>query len=111
MEQKPESELYIYTDEKIEKLKSEVSDIIKSILSQGQKIDQLTERINEGVSKTAFKTWEKVNEISVSITELKNDNEKRDIKLNTVTGQVEWMIRGIFIVVFVAIIVSLWKLK
>jgi ferritin-like metal-binding protein YciE len=111
MEQKSENELYIYTDEKIEKVKAEVSDVIKSILAQGQKIDQLTERINEGVSKTAFKTWEKVNEISVSITELKTSNEVRDGKLHTVASQVEWIIRGIFIVVFAALVLSLWKLK
>lgn len=111
MEPKSENELYIYTDEKIEKVKAEVSDVIKSILAQGQKIDQLTERINEGVSKTAFKTWEKVNEISVSITELKTSNEVRDTKLSSVSSQVEWIIRGIFMVVFAALLLSLWKLK
>lgn len=84
-----ESELFIHADHKIEKVREEVSEVIRSILNQGQKLDQLAERINEGVSKTAYKTWEKVNEISVSINNLNHENEKRDIKIKELSEDVK----------------------
>ena len=110
MEPKNEKDLFIYTDEKIEKVKAEVSDVIKSILSQGQKIDQLTERINEGVSKTAFKTWEKVNEISVALNEMKHDNGKRDVRIDGIQRLVEWFYRGLIFILASGIILAIWKL-
>ena len=86
---KEEIELFIHADKKIERVSDDVSEVIRSILNQGQKLDQLSERINEGVSKTAYKTWEKVNEISVSLTNLKNDNEKRDIVISGLESNVK----------------------
>lgn len=86
---KTESELFIHADQKIEKVREEVSEVIRSILNQGQKLYQLSERINEGVSKTAYKTWEKVNEISVSINNLNHENEKRDITIRELKEDVK----------------------
>ena len=87
--QPKETELFIHADQKIESIRSEVSEVIRSIISQGQKIDQLSERINEGVSKTAYKTFEKVNEISVAITNLNHENEKRDITIKELKEDVK----------------------
>ena len=84
-----EVNLFIHADKKIEKVTAEVSEVIRSILNHGQKLDNLAERINEGVSKTAYKTWEKVSEISVAMTELKHDNEKRDLKITELTDDVK----------------------
>lgn len=77
-----ETELFIHADKKIEKTREDVSEVIRSILGQGQKLDQLSERINEGISKTAYKTFEKVNEIGVAMNDMKHSNEKRDIKID-----------------------------
>jgi len=82
-------DLFLHADQKIEKVKEEVSEVIRSILSQGQKLDQLSERINEGVSKTAYKTFEKVNEISVALNDMKHNNEKRDVEIHELKNNVE----------------------
>lgn len=47
----------------------------------GTKLDHLDKRLNEGVSKTAFKTYEKVNEITGLLSDMKHENEKRDLKI------------------------------
>lgn len=121
-EHQTEKELFIHADAKIEKVRTEVSEVIQSILNQGQKLDQLAERINEGVSKTAYKTYEKVNEISVSLTDMKHDNEKRDIKIGELRDNVKsqgknWdmFIRSVIYTVattlLITVVIMAWKSK
>lgn len=119
METRPEDKnLFIHADKKIDKVKDDVSEAIRAILNQGQKLDQLSERINEGVSKTAYKTFEKVNEISVNLTNLKHDNEKRDIVIKGLSDDVKiqrtnWnvFIRVCIFGVAVALIITWVKLS
>lgn len=63
-------------------LKTEVHSI-------NQNLHNLDERLNQGVSKTAFKTYEKVNEISVTLTEMGHKAEKQDLRMDQIESKVE----------------------
>ena len=50
-----------------------------------QKMDHLTNRINDGVSKTAWKTHQDVQEIKTLLVEMKGENKLRDDRIGTNT--------------------------
>jgi len=56
------------------------------------KIDKLTERVEKGISQTTFKTFEKVNELAVIVernnSQMRHDNEKRDLRIASIAKDV-----------------------
>ncbi len=123
-------ELYLATDSKIEKLKSDVVELMKSDLGLGSKLDVvlteqrlLKERFEEGVSKTVAVTASKVNELVALVTTFKNEHEKLAGAVKTLDEKVispiaddqKWIRRGLFAVVFLSVFATvmsfLWKFK
>jgi len=113
-----DKDLYLSADAKIERLKEEVSQLVKSDLGLGTKIDVvlteqrlLKERFEEGVSKTAYKTYEMVNQIFSQLKDLAGENKMRDHKINKVENMVEWFYRGLIFVFVAGMLIGLWKFK
>jgi hypothetical protein len=104
-------DLYIEQKHDLDHVKKEVSELLLNDMKLGQKIDQISERINEGVSKTAYNTWVKVSEIASVLSDLKHDNEKRDIKISNLNNLVEWFYKGVIFVLVIGFIVALWKFE
>lgn len=118
MDPKDKSSVDLFLDQKkdIDSIRKDVESLIRTDLNLShkqdlmvQKLDTLAERLNEGVSKTAWNTWNKVQEISASIIDMKNDNEKRDIKIDHHDFWLKWMFRGIFVVVFLYVILEVYS--
>lgn len=127
----PESvSLYLRLDEKIEKTRADVSELIRSDLGLGSKIDVvlteqrlLKERFEEGVSKTVAATALKVNELIALVTTFKNEHDKLALTVNSVHGkrideladENRWVRRGILAVVFLSIFAAaltfLWNYR
>lgn len=63
-------------------LKTEVHSIATNLKN-------LDERLNEGVSKTAFKTYEKVNEIAVQIKDHEHKNREQDKRMEHIEEKVQ----------------------
>lgn len=51
-------------------------------------LHNLDERLNQGVSKTAFKTYEKVNEIAVILKEHDHKNKEQDTRMDVIDGKI-----------------------
>ena len=122
--------LYLRLDEKVERTREAVSDLMKSDLGLSGKIDNilteqrlLKERFEEGVSKTVAATATKVNELVALVTTFKNEHEKLASKFQTLDEKVitpiaddqKWIRRGLFAVVFLSVFATamsfLWKYK
>jgi hypothetical protein len=122
--------LYLRLDDKLERTKDAVSDLMKSDLGLAGKIDNvlteqrlLKERFEEGVSKTVATTATKVNELVALVTTFKNEHEKLAAKFQTLDEKViapiaddqKWIRRGLFAVVFLSVFATamsfLWKYK
>lgn len=123
-------DLFLRADQKIDVIKADVSDLIRSDLGLGSKIDVvlteqrlLKERFEEGVSKTVAVTAGKVNELVALVTSFKNEHEKLAAVVDTLETKVvqpiaddqRWIRRGLFAVVFLsvfaAVMTFLWNYK
>lgn len=123
-------DLFLRSDQKIDQIKQEVSDLIKSDLGLGSKIDVvlteqrlLKERFEEGVSRTVAATAGKVNDLVALVTTFKNEHEKLAAAVRTLDEKVvapiaddqKWIRRGLFAVVFLsvfaAVMTFLWNFK
>lgn len=123
-------DLFLRADQKIDAIKGDVSELIKSDLGLGSKIDVvlteqrlLKERFEEGVSKTVAVTAGKVNELVGLVTSFKNEHEKLAAVVRTLEDKVvqpiaddqRWIRRGLFAVVFLsvfaAVMTFLWNYK
>lgn len=123
-------DLFLRADTKIDEIKSEVSELIKSDLGLGSKIDVvlteqrlLKERFEEGVSRTVASTAGKVNDLVALVTTFKNEHEKLVARFTTLEEKVvapiaddqKWIRRGLFAVVFLsvfaAVMTFLWNFK
>lgn len=123
-------ELYLRADSKIDQIKHDVSDLMKSDLGLGAKIDVvlteqrlLKERFEEGVSRTVASTATKVNDLVALVTSFKNEHEKLVHTFNVTEEKVikpladnqKWMIRGllgvVFLSVFAAVMTFLWNFR
>jgi len=123
-------DLFLRADTKIDEIKKDVSDLIKSDLGLGSKIDVvlteqrlLKERFEEGVSRTVASTAGKVNDLVALVTTFKNEHEKLVAAVKTLEEKVvapiaddqKWIRRGLFAVVFLsvfaAVLTFLWNYK
>ena len=123
-------DLYLRADLKIDQIKSEVSELIKSDMGLGAKIDVvlteqrlLKERFEEGVSRTVAATAGKVNDLVALVTTFKSEHEKLAAVVKTLDEKVvspiaddqKWIRRGLFAVVFLsvfaAVMTFLWNFK
>lgn len=123
-------ELYLRADSKIDSINRDVSELIKSDMGLGAKIDVvlteqrlLKERFEEGVSRTVASTAGKVNELVALITTFKNEHEKLAHTVKTLADNVigpvvddqKWIRRGliavVFLSVFAAVMTFLWNFK
>lgn len=123
-------DLFLRSDQKIDEIKKEVADLIKSDLGLGSKIDVvlteqrlLKERFEEGVSRTVAATAGKVNDLVALVTTFKNEHEKLAAAVKTLDEKVvapiaddqKWIRRGLFAVVFLsvfaAVMTFLWNFK
>lgn len=114
----PAVELFKVSDGKIENLKQDVAELIKTDLGLGHKMELvmseqrlLKERVEEGVAKTAYKTLEQVIALSNQITEFQHAMTLQKMTTQSLTERVNshgddlrWIRRGIFGVVFVTIL-------
>jgi hypothetical protein len=121
--------LYIEADRKIEKIKADVSELIKSDLGLGHKMEivlteqrLLKERVEQGVAKTAYETLQRVNELFKSMEELGFSLREQKLVINTHQARIDshaedlrWIRRGIFGVVFLSIFLAfmqfLWRYR
>lgn len=123
-------DLFLRADQKIDAIKFEVSELVKSDLGLGSKIDVvlteqrlLKERFEEGVSKTVAVTAGKVNELVALVTSFKNEHEKLAAAVKTLDEKVvapisddqKWIRRGLFAIVFLSVFATvmtfLWNYR
>lgn len=123
-------DLFLRADSKIDAINRDVSELIKSDLGLGAKIDVvlteqrlLKERFEEGVSRTVASTAGKVNDLVALITTFKNEHEKLASRFDTLEKKVvepiaddqKWIRRGLFAVVFLsvfaAVMTFLWNYR
>jgi len=97
-------QLYSDQEKKIERIREEASEVLRTLIQHGQKIDTLSERLNEGVAKTGIKTWEKVNEISNQFVHFKNEHEKLDIRTQNNEKILNRFTTGVFWVTFIGVL-------
>lgn len=104
-------ELYLKADEKIEKARGDIELLFKNGLNLDHKMDMLMteqrllkERVEEGVSKTAYKTYEMVNQIFGQIKDMAGENKIRDHKISYVEKTNEWIVRGFVIVIAASVV-------
>lgn len=123
-------DLFLRADTKIDDIKKEVSDLIKSDMGLGSKIDVvlteqrlLKERFEEGVSRTVAATASKVNDLVALVTTFKSEHEKLaasvklmdEKQLGPLADNQKWMTRGLFAVVFLSVFAAamtfLWNYR
>lgn len=99
-------------------IKQEMNELVKSDMWLGTKIDAvleaqrlLKERIEEGVSKTAYKTYESVNQILSQLKDIAAENKMRDHKISKTENMVEWFYRGLIFTFVAGLLIGLWKFK
>jgi len=113
-----ESQLYIHADQKIEEVRKAAEQLMLADMNLSHKMDGvmteqrlLKERVEEGISKTVFKTFEAVQHIQKRFEEVSGDNRMRDHKINRVENMVEWFYRGIVMVFVAGLLLAIWKFK
>lgn len=104
-------ELFLNADKKIEKAKADIELLFKNGLNLDHKMDVLMteqrllkERVEEGVSKTAYKTYEMVNQIFSQMKDMAGDNKIRDHRISHNEKIMEWVVRGFVIVIAASVV-------
>lgn len=115
---KPESELYRHADEKIDRARKDIENLMLSDMNLSHKMDNvitqqqlLKERVEEGVSKTVFKTFEAVQGIQKQFESMAGQNAIRDHKIGRVENMVEWFYRGLIMVFVAGLLLAVYKFK
>lgn len=98
-----EQSLFIRADEKIEKIKGEVSILLQKDLELTLKIDRLQDRIDNGVSVTGQKTLEKVTGLVTQIATFATALEKQEATIKNHDEMLRAINRGIFWIAFCGI--------
>jgi predicted RecB family endonuclease len=99
--------LYIHADEKIDKIHAELVEVLRKIDALDQEQKRIAERIDKGVSQTAFKAFEMVNTLMAKVTEMAGTDQVQENRIKTLEKHSDWTIKG-FIVVVAAGIVLAW---
>lgn len=115
---KLESELYVHADKKIEDVRKAAEQLMLADMNLSHKMDGvmteqrlLKERVEEGISKTVFKTFEAVQNIQKRFEEAAGDNRIRDHKITRVENMVEWFYRGLIMVFVAGLLLAVYKFK
>jgi hypothetical protein len=112
------NELYIHADQKIEEVRKAAEQLMLADMNLSHKMDGvmteqrlLKERVEEGISKTVFKTFEAVQDIQKRFEAQAGDNRIRDHKIGRVENMVEWFYRGLIMVFVAGLLLAIWKYK
>ncbi len=121
--------LYLAQEDKIDALRGEISEMTNALAEYVRRLDVIDangkntrERLEQGVSNTAFKAWEKVQQIETVISEinghLKNTDtlveqqEKRQDRSDTFDSQVKiGMLITFCFSIFATIMAFLWNYR
>ena len=103
-------DLFIHSDSKIEKLREEFTEAVRRLDGLEKEQGRITERIDKGVSQTAFKAFELVNTLMAKVNEMAGTDQVTDNRLNTVERHNDWIIKG-FVIVIAAGIILAWLRK
>jgi hypothetical protein len=93
-------ELFKHADDKLEKVKNEVSVLLQKDLELTLKIDRLQDRIDNGVSVTGQKTLEKVTGLVTQIATFATALEKQEATIKSHDDMLKSINRGIFWLAF-----------
>ena len=96
--------LFQHADNKIEKIKEEVGDLLQKDLELKLKIDRLTDRIDNGVSITGQKTLEKVTGLVSQVAQFATALEKQEISLKSHQDSIDRINRGVFWLAFCGVL-------
>lgn len=112
------TDLYLHADKKIEETRKAVEQLMLSDMNLAHKMDNvmtqqtlLKERVEEGVSKTVFKTFEAVKDIQESMMKIHGDNATRDHRIAKAEGMVEWIFRGFIVAMVLGAMLAIYKFK
>lgn len=104
------AQMHAESRREISEIKHRAEERLKEFLTLTSDVHQvskdlkhLDERLNEGVSKTAFKTFEKVNEISVMMTNMNHEKEKLELKVDSHDEHIKWIYRGVILVIVASV--------
>ncbi len=121
--------LFLAQDEKIDSLRGDVSEVRDAIAEYVRRLDVIEangkhtdERLEKGVSNTAFKAWEKVQSLETLITKIDGHLTHTDIIVETLGNRQDrtdkfnsQVLYGILITVFLSIfstvMIFLWNFK
>ncbi len=106
-----ENPLYIHADSKIEKLHEELVEVLRKLDALDQEQKRIAERIDKGVSQTAFKAFEMVNTLMAKVTEMAGTDQVQENRINTIEKHSEWTIKGFIVVVAAGIVLAWLKVK
>lgn len=93
-------DLFRHADEKIEKVRNEVSILLQKDLELTLKIDRLQDRIDNGVSVTGQKTLEKVTGLVTQIATFATALEKQEQTVKNHDDAIRAINRGVFWLAF-----------
>lgn len=96
--------LFKHADDKIEKTRKEVGELLQKDLELTLKIDRLTDRVDHGVSVTGQKTLEKVTELATNIGKQSVTLEKMEEIVKTHDAQIKEINKGVFWLAFVGVL-------
>lgn len=102
-EQKNGIDLFKHADDKIEKIRNEVSTLLQKDLELTLKIDRLQDRIDNGVSVTGQKTLEKVTGLVTQIATFATALEKQEQSIKNHDDAIRAINKGIFWLAFVGL--------
>lgn len=99
--------LFKHADEKIEKTRSEVTNLLQEVLKLTMKTDRLTDRIDNGVAVTGQKTLEKVSTLASDIaaytTKFSTNIDNHEMRVKTLEEKMGDFMKGIFWMTFVGV--------
>jgi len=96
--------LFKHADDKIEKTRKEVAELLQKDLELTLKIDRLTDRVDHGVSVTGQKTLEKVTDLAQTIGKFGVAVEKMEAVVQAHDQSIKEINRGVFWLAFVGVL-------
>lgn len=107
-------ELFKHVDGKVENLRADVAEAIKHDMALSLKMDQLTDRVNNGVAITGQKTLEKVTELVKLVGEYRVEMTTQAKQLTDQQKVIDRIVTLVFTIagtgVLGGIIAMIWKI-
>lgn len=132
MENEPSSQtvrLYLAQEEKIDSIRGDVSDVRDALAAYVRRLDVIEangkhtdERLEKGVSQTAYKAWERVQAIETLVTKIDGHlthtdlvveaQNKRQDRSDKFDSQVTWgILLTVFLSIFATVMAFLWNYR